>query len=100
MSEEQKVHNWGKPFSIIALIFGIFALIAGLLALIPLVGLVFAIIALICAAIAILCGVPGVIGSASKGMAITALVFGGTMLGWAIFRYYWFVVVLAASVAA
>ncbi len=97
MSEEKKIRKWGIPFSIVALVFGILAMVCGLFALIPLLGLVFAVVTGVFALIAIATGIPGVIGSEAKGRAITALVFGGLMLIWAIVRYYW-VFLAAASV--
>jgi len=99
MAEENVVakRNWGRPFAIIALIFGIISLITGAVSFIPLIGLVFAVITIVVAAITIVFGIPGVIGSRSKGMPITALVFGGTMLVWGIVRYFWVVAAVAAA---
>lgn len=99
MSEETiiKKRNWGKPFAVIALIFGIISLITGSISFIPLIGLVFAIITIVVAVITIAFGIPGVIGSNPKGMAIIALVFGGTMLVWGIVRYFWVFAVAAAA---
>jgi hypothetical protein len=95
--EETKRRNWGKPFSIIGLIFGIISLVFGLFSLIPLLGLAFAIITGILAVIAITMAIPGIIGSIGKGRAITALVFGSTMLTWAIIRYSWIIYALAQT---
>ena len=89
--EPKKVRNWGKPVAVVALVFGILSLVIGVFALIPLFGLYFAIITGILAIVAIGFGIPGVIGSASKNVAITALIFGGLMLTWAIVRYFWMV---------
>jgi hypothetical protein len=41
--------------------------------------------------------IPGIIGSIGKGRAITALVFGITMLCWAIIRYSWIIYALAQT---
>ena len=79
--------NWGKPFSIIGLVFGIISLVFGLFSIIPVLGIAFAVITGILAVIAITMAIPGIIGSIGKGRAITALVFGSTMLAWAIIRY-------------
>ena len=95
--EETKRRNWGKPFSIIGLIFGIISLVFGLLSLIPLLGIAFVIITGILAVIAITMAIPGIIGSIGKGRDITALVFGSTMLAWAIIRYSSIIYALAQT---
>lgn len=95
--EETKRRNWGKPFSIIGLVFGIISLVFGLFSLIPLLGLAFAVITGILAVIAITMAIPGIIGSIGKGRAITALVFGSTMLAWAIIRYSLIIYALAQT---
>ena len=84
---EEKKKNWGKPFSIIGLVFGIISLVFGMFSIIPVLGIAFAVITGILAVIAITMAIPGIIGSIGKGRAITALVFGSTMLAWAIIRY-------------
>ena len=84
---EKKKKNWGKPFSIIGLVFGIISLVFGMFSIIPVLGIAFAVITGILAVIAITMAIPGIIGSIGKGRAITALVFGSTMLAWAIIRY-------------
>ena len=95
--EETKRRNWGKPFSIIGLIFGIISLVFGIFSLIPVLGLAFAVITGILATIAITIAIPGSIGSIGKGRAITALVFGITMLAWAIIRYSLIIYALAQT---
>jgi len=95
--EETRRRNWGKPFSIIGLIFGIISLVFGLFSLIPVLGLAFAVITGILAVIAITMAIPGTIGSIGKGKAITALVFGITMLAWAIIRYSLIIYALAQT---
>ena len=84
---EETKKNWGKPFSIIGLVFGIISLVFGLFSIIPVLGITFAVITGILALIAITMAIPGIIGSIGKGRAITALLFGSTMLAWAIIRY-------------
>ena len=84
---EETKKNWGKPFSIIALVFGIISLVFGMFSIIPVLGIAFGVITGILAVIAITMAIPGIIGSIGKGRAITALVFGSTVLAWAIIRY-------------
>ena len=84
---EETKKNWGKTCSIIGLVFGIISLVFGMFSIIPVLGIAFAVITGILAVIAITMAIPGIIGSIGKGRAITALVFGSTMLAWAIIRY-------------
>ena len=95
---EQK-RNWGNGFGIAALVFGIIALVLGVLSLIPLAGLYLAVVTGVLAIITISLGIPGVIGSARKNRPVVALVFGGTMLVWAVVRYFWVLAVLASMAA-
>lgn len=81
---EQRRHNWGKPFSIISLVFGIIALSSLTFAYIPYVGFIFAIISLVFGALAIDLSIPGMIGSYRKNIAVIGLVFGCVSVTFAI----------------
>ena len=100
MDNENPRRTVGDTLGTVALVFGILALVNGVLALIPLIGLALAIITGILALIAIGFGIPAVIKAASKNKCVVALVFGGLMLVWAIVRYFWVVLAVAAAAAA
>lgn len=100
MENEKPRRSWGDTFGIIGLIFGIFALVVGVLALIPLLGLGFAVVTGVLAVIALACGIVGSIKAVGKGKCITAIVFGATMLVWAIVRYFWVFAAVASAAAS
>lgn len=83
-----RVHNWGKPLAVLALVFGIISIVFTMLSFFALIigGVALSYLALVFGGFAVSFGVPGVIGSYSKGVGIVGLVFGGVSVFLVILR--------------